>query len=115
MLSRRRWLYAALLVLPVVAIGSLIAATTLSRSYVCPLTGEVLPCEKCCPLNSAQAKQSEETYPCPLCGEELPCDTCCPHEQGQHDGTCGASADKKATTEAPDCCKAGRKPRGCCK
>jgi len=51
-------------------------AKTQARSYVCPITGESLPCEKCCPLNQDQAE--EESHTCPLTGEELACPNCCP-------------------------------------
>lgn len=55
-MRRRKWLLTALLALPLAAAG-LAYGTTLVRQpqksagYVCPLTGEELPCPNCCPLN----------------------------------------------------------------
>lgn len=56
--------------------------------YICPLTGETLPCSDCCPLNQELASQQETTrltntsahkgYECPITGEILPCPKCCP-------------------------------------
>lgn len=54
---KRKWLWAALLALPLAASGVVygVAAKTKeppkSAGYVCPLTGEELPCPNCCPLN----------------------------------------------------------------
>jgi hypothetical protein len=75
------WLWAALLALPLAIGGGLVYARTQARGFTCPITGEVLPCEKCCPLNQQQA--GEEPYICPLTGEELPCPNCCPLNQKQ--------------------------------
>lgn len=58
----RRSLVGALLALPLVA-GGVVLATTQApgeklqdrqatvNGYICPATGETLPCPKCCPLN----------------------------------------------------------------
>jgi len=60
---------------------------TSSGGYICPLTGEELPCAKCCPLNGERgerqvvAKNSVtdvQGYTCPITGEILPCPKCCP-------------------------------------
>lgn len=65
------------------------------EGYVCPLTGETLPCPKCCPLNSDEAAATTdaqtvsmaavssdgEGYTCPINGEMLPCEKCCPLNQ----------------------------------
>jgi hypothetical protein len=75
-MTRRTWLWAALLALPLAIGGGLVFAKTQAQPYICPITGEVLPCEKCCPLQQAQ-----QSYTCPLTGEELPCPNCCPLEQ----------------------------------
>ncbi len=75
-MNRRKWLWAALLSLPLAVGGGLVYANTQARSYICPITGEELPCEKCCPLN-----QDEQPSTCPLTGEELPCPNCCPLQQ----------------------------------
>jgi len=55
---RRKWLWATLLLLPL-AIGGLVYAgaqanadtQTNEAGFVCPITGEELPCPNCCPLN----------------------------------------------------------------
>ena len=54
----KKWLFGALLALPLAAAGLAYGQTLLSdgqpaeeAGYVCPLTGEVLPCPNCCPLN----------------------------------------------------------------
>ena len=55
---RRNWLWAMLLLLPL-AIGGLVYAgaqasadtQTSEAGFICPLTGEELPCPNCCPLN----------------------------------------------------------------
>jgi len=44
-----------------------------SQGFICPITGEVLPCEQCCPLN-----QEDQGFICPITGKELPCEQCCP-------------------------------------
>ena len=60
----RKLLYAALAVLPVAALGGLAYAGVKGQTgnpeqagagaYVCPLTGEELPCPNCCPLNQGK-------------------------------------------------------------
>ena len=49
----RKWLWLALLALPMAVAGGLVYAKLdlVSASFVCPLTGEELPCPNCCPLN----------------------------------------------------------------
>jgi hypothetical protein len=50
----RKWLWAALLGLPLVAVAGLAYANSqkaASGGFVCPLTGQELPCPKCCPMN----------------------------------------------------------------
>lgn len=67
------------------------AAAVGSDGFVCPLTGETLPCPDCCPLKDAKggpanteyasmaAVSSDDTgYICPVTGETLPCELCCP-------------------------------------
>jgi hypothetical protein len=55
----RKWMWAALLALPL-GVGGLVYAGTqfqaakapqAAAGYVCPITGEELPCPNCCPLN----------------------------------------------------------------
>ena len=80
---RRKWLWPALLSVPLGAAavaGVVYANTQQAQSFVCPITGEVLPCEKCCPLNEKQ-QSGDEGYACPVTGEELPCPNCCPLNQ----------------------------------
>ncbi len=54
---KRKWLWAALLALPLAAGGVVYGMTAKTKEpqksagYVCPLTGEELPCPNCCPLN----------------------------------------------------------------
>jgi hypothetical protein len=56
-IMNRKWLLTALLALPLVAAGLVYGKTLLigqsqeRTGYVCPLTGEELPCPNCCPLN----------------------------------------------------------------
>ena len=79
-MNRRKWLWAALLAVPVAVGGGLAYAKSQARPYTCPITGEQLPCEKCCPLNQKQ-QAKDEPYTCPVTGEELPCPDCCPLNQ----------------------------------
>jgi len=55
---RKMWLITGLLAVPLMAAGLVYAQTRVNADqpentagYVCPLTGEELPCPKCCPLN----------------------------------------------------------------
>ena len=50
----RKWVWIALLGLPIAVVGGLVYAKSQQASgetYICPLTGEELPCQECCPLN----------------------------------------------------------------
>jgi hypothetical protein len=56
----RKVLWACLAALPLVVGGLVFAGTQVNKAqgspeaeegFVCPITGEDLPCEKCCPLN----------------------------------------------------------------
>ena len=55
---RRKWMWAIMLALPLV-IGGLVYAGMQANAdlqsndagFTCPVTGETLPCPKCCPLN----------------------------------------------------------------
>ncbi len=82
-MTRRKWLWSALLAVPLAVAGGLVYANSQARSYVCPITGEVLPCEKCCPLNHGKQQAQEQPYICPVTGEELPCEKCCPFNDGK--------------------------------
>jgi hypothetical protein len=70
-MNRRKWLWTALLAVPL-GIAGVVYGNSQAQAYVCPLTGERLSCPNCCPLNEQQS------YTCPLTGEELPCPNCCP-------------------------------------
>lgn len=55
---RKRWRLAALLALPLAISGLAFGGTLVnadaaqqSAGYVCPLTGEELPCSNCCPVS----------------------------------------------------------------
>jgi hypothetical protein len=50
---KRRMLWLALLALPLAAAGlTLVGAdpAPAKEAYICPLTGEKLPCPECCPI-----------------------------------------------------------------
>jgi hypothetical protein len=80
-MTRRTWIWAALLAVPAAVVGGLTYAKAQARTYTCPLTGEQLPCEKCCPLNQTKEPAAQEGYVCPATGEVLPCPKCCPLNQ----------------------------------
>ena len=74
-MNRRKLLWAALWAVPVAVVGGLAYAKhSQAKTFTCPITGEELPCPKCCPLNGAKA----EGFTCPVTGEQLPCEKCCP-------------------------------------
>ncbi|HKB38627.1 MAG TPA: hypothetical protein VKD72_19440 [Gemmataceae bacterium] len=62
-MRRRKWLWAALLALPLAVAGVVYGQSWTPRQadkpdrskaqegYTCPITGEELPCPNCCPLN----------------------------------------------------------------
>lgn len=88
-MNRRKWLAAALVAVTGAVGGSLAyASTAKAKGYTCPVTGEELPCEKCCPLTAEAGKTpvraeapkatGEGDYTCPLTGEKLGCPNCCP-------------------------------------
>lgn len=67
-----------------------VSMSAVAAGYICPLTGETLPCPDCCPLNQEQAEEqvakgqammSAEGHECPLTREILPCPRCCPLSQ----------------------------------
>ena len=90
-MNRRKWLWAALVAVPAVVAGGLAYANAQkARAYTCPITGEELPCPKCCPLNGEKGQAASEAkveepnataegdYICPITGEKLGCPNCCP-------------------------------------
>ena len=81
-MNRRKWLWTAVLALPL-AVAGVVYANSQAQSYTCPLTGEQLPCPKCCPLNESKQQAKEQTFTCPVTGEELPCEKCCPLNQSK--------------------------------
>ncbi len=46
----RKWVWAVLVLLPLAVASGLVYANS-GDGYTCPLTGEELPCPRCCPLN----------------------------------------------------------------
>ena len=90
-MTRRKMLWAALVAVPLAVTGGLVyAGTQKAGGYVCPATGETLPCPDCCPLKAAPATaapaegdraKAEEGCVCPLTGETLGCPGCCPLNQ----------------------------------
>ena len=79
-MNRRKWLWAAVLPL---AVAGAVYANSQAQSYTCSLTGEKLPCPKCCPLNQSNQQAHEQSYTCPITGDELPCEKCCPLNQSK--------------------------------
>lgn len=83
-MNRRKWLWAALVAVPAAVGGIAYASTTnVAKGYTCPVTGEELPCERCCPLNgeagqAATGAKAEGDFICPITGEKLGCPSCCP-------------------------------------
>ena len=50
--TMRKLMWTAILALPLAIAGVVYAKSQADAGgFVCPITGEVLPCEKCCPLN----------------------------------------------------------------
>ncbi len=56
----RKCVWTAVIALPLAVIGGLVYANSVTQNtpqasqedgYTCPITGEQLPCPKCCPLN----------------------------------------------------------------
>jgi hypothetical protein len=111
---------------------------TQAQGYICPVTGEELPCPLCCPYKAQAAQQSSQTQPCcteqDCCPECLACcaeDGCCeecilwclamgcdplccfPSPAGasaQAPGPAEACCTTPAPTKGQDCCA-----DGCCK
>jgi hypothetical protein len=57
-MRRKKWLWATLLSLPLAISGLVYAGVqanadtqSADAGFVCPITGEELPCPKCCPLS----------------------------------------------------------------
>jgi hypothetical protein len=75
----RKWLWAGLLAVPLAVAGGLLYANSQREVFICPITGEELPCPKCCPLNQT----TSEPFICPITGDELPCPKCCPLNQSK--------------------------------
>ena len=55
----RKWLWASIVALPLAISGLVLSASesagdaraSNAEGFICPITGEELACEKCCPLN----------------------------------------------------------------
>ena len=94
-MNRRTWLWAALLSVPAAVVGGFAYANSVkSRAYTCPITGEQLPCPKCCPLNGEKGQATTGTTPeepkpapdgyiCPITAEKLGCPNCCPLNESE--------------------------------
>jgi hypothetical protein len=55
--NMRKWIWAALLAVPLAVTGRLAWAKSQQANaggFVCPITGEELPCPNCCPLNQGK-------------------------------------------------------------
>jgi uncharacterized membrane protein len=79
-MSKKRWILSALLALPLAAAGltygqALVRADHAQKNpaYVCPLTGEELPCPNCCPLNGKQAAVHDALAADPATGARVTC------------------------------------------
>lgn len=87
---RRTWLWAAVVAVPAAVVGGFAYANSVkAQAYTCPITGEELPCPKCCPLNGKTRPAATDStpevptaaadgYTCPITGEKLGCPNCCP-------------------------------------
>ena len=83
-MTRRKWLWSALLAVPLAVGGGLVYAHSQAGGFICPITGERLSCSWCCPLNGAISQsENEGAFICPVTGEELPCEKCCPLNQAK--------------------------------
>jgi len=52
-----KWIWATLVAVPLAVAGGLVYAKSQQASagsFVCPITGEELPCPNCCPLNQGK-------------------------------------------------------------
>lgn len=57
-MNRRTWLWSALVAIPMAMAGGVLYANANSQAgYLCPITGETLPCPDCCPLNCCETDQ----------------------------------------------------------
>ena len=83
-MMRRKWIWSVALTLPMALLlavtGGWLYASVQAGGFVCPITGQLLPCQKCCPLIQTEAT---EGYVCPVTGETLPCEQCCPLKGGE--------------------------------
>lgn len=79
-MTRRNWILTAVMAMPLAVAGGFVFANSQqAASFICPVTGEPLRCEKCCPLNGANSEsQKTGAVICPITGDELPCKKCCP-------------------------------------
>ena len=56
----RKWIWATVAALPLAVVSGLVYANTNAKTekqaggFVCPITGEELPCPNCCPLNQGK-------------------------------------------------------------
>ena len=110
-MTRRTWLWAAVVGVPLTVAGGLVYANSQKAgTYTCPITGEQLPCEKCCPLNG-EAKA--EGYTCPISGDQLPCEKCCPLNGEAKAAEPAAKADQKQAKDEGYICPITGEELGC--
>lgn len=92
-MRRKNWLWAGLLAVPLAAAGIAYGQVALANDvrpqeptgFICPLTGEELPCPRCCPLNGGESAsvgeaqaQEPAAFTYPPTGEDPTCPGCCP-------------------------------------
>lgn len=103
LMNRRNLLWVALLGLPLAVVGGLAYANNSQKAkqtFTCPITGEELPCSKCCPLNGADKQaQKADGFTCPVTGEQLPCEKCCPLNGAKADAKTEVKAEAKTETK----------------
>ncbi len=119
-MNRRNLLWAALLGLPLAVVGGLAYANnSQARTFTCPITGEELPCSKCCPLNGTATQQTQAVeqkaggFTCPVTGEQLPCEKCCPLNGAKAEVKTEAKAEAKTDEAKPFICPITGEELGC--
>jgi hypothetical protein len=104
----RKWILTALLTLPLAVAGGLLYARSATQAetpgqlseprYVCPITGEELPCPDCCPLNQTKTAPKAAAEP------SSAADGCCPECCGESSSAVGRlKVAAKATAKNADC------------
>ena len=70
----RNLLWASLLAVPLVA-GGLVYANPQALSYF------GITCGKCCSVNQSEQPAQESSDVCPVTGEQISCEKCCPVDE----------------------------------